>query len=58
MNFTKNWFDIIQKQATKDFSLFGMRLFILAWAIGVIILSWVIDDKWVLAGIIAYEVLP
>ena len=35
-----------------------LRFLITAWAIAIIIAVWIIDNPWVLAGILLYEVLP
>ena len=51
-------FNIVRESAARDLTLFGMRVFILIWALFVVLLSFFIDNKWILAGIIAYEVLP
>jgi hypothetical protein len=48
----------IQGSFSKDYTLASLRLFIIAWAIFIIVISLIIDNKYILAGIIAYEVLP
>ena len=35
-----------------------LRMFIIAWSMVIIALSFTIDNPYILAGIIAYEVLP
>lgn len=42
----------------KDFTLAALRATIIVWSLVVIGLAIIIDNKWVLAGILAYEVLP
>jgi len=39
-------------------SVMFLRMFILLWGIAIVVLSWFIDNPYILAGIIAYEVLP
>ena len=51
-------FKNIQRGAANDFTLFGLRMFITLWAVFVIILAWSIENKLILGGMIAYEVLP
>lgn len=51
-------FNQVRNQANQDFTLFGLRMTITLWALLVIVLAWTIKSKWVLAGILAYEVLP
>lgn len=42
-----------------DFTVASLKTIIVVWAIGVILLVlFVVNDKWLLAGILAYEVLP
>jgi len=48
----------VQQAFYDDFTLFGLRSFIVFWALLIIILAFMINNKWILAGIIAYEVLP
>lgn len=48
----------VQKQAHDDLTLFALRTVIILWAIFIIILVLTIKNKWVLGGILAYEVLP
>ena len=44
--------------ANRDFTLLSLKTLIIVWAIFVIILAVIVDNKWVLTGILAYEVLP
>lgn len=48
----------VQSEANKDFTLFGLRVVITLWALFVIVLAWTISNKWILGGILAYEILP
>ena len=52
------FFGKIEKSFHDDFTLAGLKLIIILWAIGVILLVLVINNKWVLAAIAAYEMLP
>jgi hypothetical protein len=53
-----NFIRRIQQEFNKDFSLTALRVAIILWAIFVICLAIVVDNKWFLAGVLAYEVLP
>lgn len=44
--------------ANRDFTLVSLKTLIIVWAIFVVFLTLIIDNKWVLTGILAYEVLP
>ena len=48
----------VQSNFAKDYTLSSLRIMVLALAIFFVALSWIIDNKWVLAGIVAYMVLP
>lgn len=48
----------IRESFNKDFSLALLKVLIIGWAFFIIGLALAINDKWVLAGILAYEVLP
>jgi len=50
--------DDVHSMFYDNFSLFGLKAFIVLWALFVIVLAMRINNKWLLAGIIAYEVLP
>lgn len=41
-----------------DYTASALRVLIILWALFVIVLVLCIDNKWILAGILAYEVLP
>jgi hypothetical protein len=53
--------DLIKKlreELARDFTVTSLRLAITVWALLIIALAWLIDNAWILAGILAYEVLP
>ena len=54
----RDLFNKVQKAASDDMNLTGLRALIIAWALFVIVLTLTIKNKLVLAGILAYEVLP
>lgn len=49
--------DNIEDSMSKK-SVAFLRMFIVVWSIIIIALSFTIDNPYILAGIIAYEVLP
>lgn len=53
-----SWIRALQQQFASDFTLTSLRVTITLWALFIIVLAWVINNKWILAGILAYEVLP
>ena len=52
------FFGKIEQAFHDDFTLAGLKTIIILWAIGVIVLVLVINNKWILAAIAAYEMLP
>lgn len=48
----------VQKQFNDDFTLTALRVTIIVWALFVIGLALFVKNKWFLAGVLAYEVLP
>ena len=48
----------VQRSFYENFDLVGLKAFIIFWAFLVIVVALFINNKWVLAGIIAYDVLP
>lgn len=44
--------------ANRDLTLLSLKTLIIVWALFVILLTLVVDNKWLLTGILAYEVLP
>jgi hypothetical protein len=48
----------VRRQFEKDFTVASLKATIIVWSLIIIGLALWINDKWVLAGILAYEVLP
>ena len=48
----------VAARANNDLTLMGLRLTITVWALFVIFLAWYMDNKWFLAVLLAYEILP
>jgi hypothetical protein len=48
----------VQAEFAQDFTKAGLKTLIILWALFIIALALLIDEPWVLAGILAYEVLP
>ena len=48
----------VQQYFSKNYTASMLRLMIIVWAIFVVILALSIENPWLLAGILAYEVLP
>jgi hypothetical protein len=48
----------VRRTFQKDFTLAGLKATIIVWSLLVIVAAIVIDNKWVLAGLLAYEILP
>jgi hypothetical protein len=42
----------------EEYSVVALKTFIIAWALLVIVAALWIDNKWVLAGLLAWEILP
>ena len=51
-------FDAFVSWADDDLTETGLRVGIIAWAVLMIVLAISVKNKWVLATILAYEVLP
>lgn len=47
-----------REAADKDLTLLGLRVAITAWALIIILLAWSVKNKWVLTGVLAWEVFP
>ena len=47
-----------RQKVFEDFSLTSLKVAIILWALFVIVLVLFVNNKWILAGILAYEVLP
>ena len=52
------WIKKLQAELARDFTVTGLRIIITLWALFIIGLAWIVDNGWVLAGILAYEILP
>lgn len=48
----------VQAEFARDFTLIALRITIILWALFVIGLALFVKNKWFLAGVLAYEVLP
>lgn len=48
----------LRKYAMDNATLLGLKTLIIAWCLCIIIVTIFIEDKWILTGILAYEVLP
>jgi hypothetical protein len=48
----------IQAEFAKDLGTLTLRIAIIVWAIVVVIAALTVQSKWVLAGILAWEILP
>lgn len=52
-------FNSVRQAFANDYAVATLKTLIVVWAIIVILLTiFVVNNKWVLAGILAYEVLP
>jgi len=47
-----------QQALAEDFTTTALKIIIVLWALFVIVLALGIDNRWILAGILAYEILP
>lgn len=55
----KHTFRSIREHFQNDFTTATLKTLIVLWALFVIVLVlFFVDNKWLLAGILAYEVLP
>lgn len=48
----------LQNYAASNYTEMGLKALIIAWAVMVIILAAVVKNKWLLAGLLAWEILP
>jgi hypothetical protein len=49
----------IRQEFYEEYTVTGLKVAIVVWAVFVsILVIFFIDNKWILAGILAYEVLP
>lgn len=55
----KDWWRVVRSKFYEDFTAATLKTLIVVWAILVIFLVlFVVQNKWLLATILAYEVLP
>lgn len=55
----KGTWENVRQSFYEDFTATSLKTIIVLWALMVIFLVlFVVDNKWLLAGILAYEVLP
>ena len=55
----KDTWNNVRQSFYEDFTTAGLKTVIVLWALMVIfVVLFVVDNKWLLAGILAYEVLP
>ena len=55
----KDTWQHVRQSFYDDFTLAGLKTIIVLWALFIIfVVLFVVDNKWILAGILAYEVLP
>jgi hypothetical protein len=47
-----------QNAFATDLTTMMLRITIITWAIVVVLLALFVDNKWLLAGILAWEILP
>lgn len=55
------WGEVVsdfRKKASNDMSLTALKTAIIVWALFIILATLFIDNKWILGGILAYEMLP
>ena len=48
----------VQRKFAEDYTESGLKLLIIAWCAFVIVLAIMVKNKYILAAILAYEVLP
>jgi hypothetical protein len=48
----------VRTEFARDFTSMMLRICIIVWAIVVVIAALTVKSKWVLAGILAWEILP
>jgi len=54
-----NWINRLQTSFADNYTASTLKALIVLWALLVIVLAlFVVDNPWILAGILAYEVLP
>jgi len=54
-----HWIEQTRRNFARDYTTTALKTMIVVWALLVIFATiFVVDNKWILAGILAYEVLP
>jgi hypothetical protein len=53
-----NPWHFVQQQANDNLSIFAIRVAIVLWSIVMIFLALTVTNKWVLSGMLGYELLP
>jgi len=48
----------MQRKLSEDLTATVLKALIILWSLFIIVLALVTESRWVLAGILAYEVLP
>jgi len=48
----------VRREFASDFTTMMLRICIIVWAIVVVIAALSVKSKWILAGILAWEILP
>lgn len=51
-------FKRLQEALAKDFTKTSLKVIITLWALFIIVLAWTLDNTFLLAGVLAYEILP
>jgi hypothetical protein len=51
-------FEQVRRSFQKNLTVTTLKSLIIMWALFIIVLTLFIDNEWVLAGMLAYEVLP
>lgn len=48
----------LRSYLAKDYTTGALKMLIILWAIGIIAVALWTDNRWILAGMLAWEVLP
>lgn len=55
----KEWQEKVRKYFHENYTKAGLKALIVAWALTVAFVAvFLVDNEWILAGILAWEVLP
>lgn len=52
------WIKATRAYFAGNFTVGVLKVLLIGWAIFIILMALLIDDLWILAGMLAYEVLP